>query len=105
MLGLSNVHVRLGGMAQGKSATDPVMVLAYLDDVVIGVPPELAERALSVAQEELGRVGLSLNVDKTEVWSKSGTPPDSLRRYWRPDGFVILGSPVDSDPHEAVGDL
>ena len=79
-----------------------VQVLAYLDDVVVLVPPELAAEVLPAAQRVLGEVGLDLRPDKTQAWSPSAPCPPGLEEQWRPDGLTLVGVPL-GEPLPADG--
>ena len=50
-----------------------VRVLAYLDDVALLAPPELAAEALAAAERHLAVLGLELNLGKTQAWSTRAT--------------------------------
>jgi Reverse transcriptase (RNA-dependent DNA polymerase). len=108
-LGLAPVLERLKTELQrlacerGFSERD-VMVLAYLDDVCLGVPPDLAEEALAVAEQLLAECGLQLNLTKCKAWSPSGVcPAASLQHLWNPSGLVVLGAPLDGMYATALG--
>ena len=55
-------------------------MIAHLDDLLLSLPPELVQEGLTLAQEELGTVGLTLNEAKTNAWAPQPPPP------WRPRG-------------------
>ena len=89
----------------------PVLVLVYLDDVVVAVPPELAASVVPAAAAAFGPgldgvrgAGLELEPTKTQLWVPSGVrppdAPDDVR--WMPDGLVIVGAVVDSLSDERV---
>eukprot|EP00665_Eupelagonemidae_sp_cell47_P009391 gene9391-6073_t len=74
-------------------------VLSYLDDITLGVPPLMARPALDVAQEELATVGLTLNMGKTNLYTKSGACPPRCSEWHRrlageANGFVAVGVPL-----------
>ena len=75
-----------------------VSLFAYLDDIVIMAPPDLAEVALETVRAALTELcGLELSDDKTQVWTpRRVRPPGFLARHWCPDGVVILGGPVEA---------
>ena len=59
-----------------------VRVLAYLDDVAVLTPPELAVEVLPTAQRVLGAFGLQLSLDKTQASSHAAARPAGLdERY------------------------
>jgi hypothetical protein len=64
---LEAIRVRLRGLHEGAH------VFAYLDDIIIVVPREIAAQAYDVVCEELERAGLAVNAGKTKVWSREGT--------------------------------
>ena len=75
-------------------------MLAYLDDVVLGVPASCFADALRLLREDLAAVGHFPNPRKLEIWTPSGIPPpsnlsESERARWRPDGLTVLGLPLE----------
>ena len=68
-----------------------VRVLAYLDDVTVVVPPELAAEVPAAAQRAVGNLGLELRADKTQAWSPNSACPAGLEGYWRPHGLTLVG--------------
>ena len=73
-----------------------VRVLAFLDDLAVLTPPELAAEVLPTAQRVLGSFGLVLAPEKTQAWSASAARPDGLEeRYWREAGLTLVGVPLD----------
>ena len=85
--------LRGAASAQGLRATD-VHVLAYLDDVIVLTPPELAGAVETAAQAALGALGLELQPQKTQVWSAQAPCPPGLEARWRRDGLTLLGVPL-----------
>ena len=71
-----------------------VHVLAYLDDVVVVAPPELAALMLPMAQRTLGELDLELQPAKTQVWSARSECPAGLGDQWRADGLTLVGVPL-----------
>ena len=69
-------------------------MLAYLDDVVVVTPPELAGEVLPAAQRALGAAGLALELAKTQAWSPCSACPPGLERQWRADGLTLVGVPI-----------
>ena len=60
-----------------------VAVFAYLDDTIIGVPPELAGAALTTAVEAFANAGHTVHPGKSACWSHSaeqGTLPECCQR-------------------------
>ena len=82
---------------------DRIGIYAYLDDIVMVVPPELAWTAIQEATQLLHtHCGLDINTTKTAIWSPSGCCPDQRRlKQWRAEGFVLLGTPMDKTGSEA----
>ena len=63
----------LDAIVQQLQALDAsARAFAYLDDIVVVVPPGRAEAAHDIVETCLGQCGLALNRDKTEVWSRNG---------------------------------
>ena len=93
---------RLRALQQGlrdlaiERGVDPsrVRVLAYLDDVVVMVPPVMAGEVLPMAQRLLGEIGLLLRSDKTQVWSARAPCPAGLESQWRQEGLTLVGVPL-----------
>ena len=56
--------------------------------------PEVAELAVATLQDSLlASCGLSIAMDKTQVWTPGGDPPPgSLVSSWLADGIVLLGA-------------
>ena len=71
-----------------------VRVLAYLDDVAVLVPPELATEVQSAATRALGALGLELRPEKTQAYSKSAPCPPGLQEQWREYGLTLVGVPL-----------
>ena len=82
---LAALEKKLRQLAQERGL-DPnrVRVLAYLDDVTVLVPPELATEVVPAAQAALGAAGLELRADKTQAWSRESACPAGLQEHWRP---------------------
>ncbi len=79
-----------------------VKVLAYLDDVAVLVPPELATEAQPAAARALGTLGLELRPEKTQVFSKGSPCPHGLEAQWREYGLTLVGVPL-GEPLPAGG--
>ena len=76
---LARLETRLRGLARLRVLdTKGVLVIAYLDDLLLSLPPELVQEGLILAQEELGTVGLTLNEAKTNAWAPQPPPPEVL---------------------------
>ena len=79
-----------------------VRVLAYLDDVALLAPPELAAEALAAAERHLAVLGLELNLGKTQAWSARSACPPELTDYRREAGVTLVGVPL-GDAMPAAG--
>ncbi len=79
-----------------------VRVLAYLDDVAVLVPPELATEAQPAAQRALGVFGLELRPEKTQAWARRGDCPAGLEQQWHECGLTLVGVPL-GEPLPAGG--
>ncbi len=83
---------------EGEAAAADVLLLAYLDDVLLGVPADCFADALRTLQEELATVGHIPNPRKLEIWTPSGVQPPGLpaaaQAQWRADGLTVLGLPL-----------
>ena len=64
--------------ARLQSLHPSARVFAYLDDVVVVVPPEQAGAAQALVGAGLAACGLSLNASKTKVWSRSPAATSGL---------------------------
>ena len=74
-----------------------VRVLAYLDDVSVLTPPELAAHVLPAAQRILGEVNLELEPRKTQMWSAASPFPEGLEERWCENGLTLMGVTLGSD--------
>ena len=79
-----------------------IHLLAYLDDVTILVPPEMASEALAAAAAAFQRFGLQLRPDKTQAWSLRAPCPEGLQDQWRRGGLTLVGVPL-GEPLPASG--
>ena len=76
---------------------------AYADDTVLTATPDGAMEAIRAWQEQLRRIGLSLNADKLQVWNpaRAVLPPELERAFpslqISTEGFVMCGLPVDTE--------
>eukprot|EP00660_Eupelagonema_oceanica_P019213 gene19213-biopygen37779 len=85
---------------EGDDATATLLheVLCYLDDITLVVPEKLLAQAIAIAEEELAAIGLKLNREKTNAWTKTGKCPRGCEVYWKQGssdagGFVLVGVP------------
>jgi len=79
-----------------------VRVLAFLDDLAVLTPPELAAEVVPTAHRVLGAFGLELNTGKTQVWSRASPRPTGVAaQHWRAAGLtlvgVLLGEPLPAN--------
>ena len=63
--------------AQLVGVSPSCRVFSYLDDVMVVIPAAFAETALNAVVTELEGVGLTVNADKTAVWTKDPLTPES----------------------------
>ena len=70
----------------------------YMDDGVLVGPPTEVASALSIIQAESSKAGLSLNLDKCEIWSPNAIPSGVLPSTIpvADSGFLLLGAPIGS---------
>ena len=61
--------------AQLLGVSPSCRVFSYLDDVMVVIPAAFAETALNAVVTELEGVGLTVNADKTAVWTKDPLTP------------------------------
>ncbi len=71
-----------------------VRVLAYLDDVAVLVPPELATEVQAAETRALGALGLELRLEKTQAFSKRTPCPPGLEEQWKESGLTLVGVPL-----------
>ena len=92
----------------GPGAAADVLLFAYLDDVVLGVPQEACAAALQILHEELATIRHFPSWDKLEIWSPGGRPPpglpEDLRPCWRAEGLTVLGLPLEAAETGGGGD-
>ena len=81
------------------AAGEAVAVYAYLDDLVVRCPPELAAGVAPAAQEALATLGGWVHGGKTQAWSLSSPrPSDFPEAQWRTEGLLLLGTPHGEGP-------
>eukprot|EP00975_Prorocentrum_lima_P033609 7053113-Prorocentrum_lima.AAC.1 len=75
-------------------------VTAYLDDVVLSLPPGLVQFGFDQAQAKLAEIGLLLNVAKTRLWAPITPPPPALQFAWSASGVSVVGGmlTVEEEP-------
>ena len=106
---LTRLEERLRALAD-ELGEDPeeVTIMAYLDDVLLGLPPSLVQRGLELAREELATAGLDLVEAKTHAWAPEPPPTAVLdwlkeRGFWCPEGFRLLGTLLSGGREVALG--
>ena len=104
---LQRARVRIRSLvesAEGLAAANAVLLVAFLDDVVIGVPSRVFAAALRILHEELRTVGHVPHWGKLEFWSPAGRRPPGLppeATGWNPRGLTVLGVPLPAPPPTA----
>ena len=100
---LQRLEEQLQDLAEARGlARDSARVLAFLDDVALLLPPEIADQALPLSQATLREFGLELALAKTQAWSRRSPCPPSLLPYWRANGLTLVGAPL-GEPLPANG--
>ena len=78
---------------------EAIGVSAYLDDLVIRVPPCLAGAVVPAADRALRSMGGRLNPRKCHGWSPETAEPAGLPEgFWQPEGLLLLGTPHGEGP-------
>ena len=79
------LRTALESLASELTPTEPVLVLLYLDDVIVAVPPRLAGVVVPAAQTCFGEgidgasgPGLALQPAKSQDWSPCGFRPRNV---------------------------
>ena len=89
-----------------EEAEAAVVVGAYLDDVVVGLPAEAAGRVPALAAQAFAPAGCLVEQQKTKVWVPAGLCPAGCEEWWSPRGLRILGAPAEGEtPLAALGEL
>ena len=70
-----------------EEAEAAVVLGAYLDDVVVGLPAELAARVPSLAAQAFASVGCLVEQQETKVWVPAGLCPAGCEAWWTPRGL------------------
>ena len=92
---LQRLEEQLQDLAEARGlARDSARVLAFLDDVALLLPPEIADQALPLSHATLREFGLELALAKTQAWSRRSPCPPSLLPYWRASGLTLVGAPL-----------
>ena len=94
--GLRELEEALRDAAAARGlARERVRVFAFLDDLAVLTPPELAAEVLPTAQRVLDAFELELNAAKTQVWSRASPRPTGvLEEHWRAAGLTLVGVPL-----------
>ena len=81
-------------------------VSAYLDDLVVRVPPCLAGAVVPAADRALRPMGGRLKPRKCHGWSPGIAEPAGLPAdFWQPEGLLLLGTPHGEGPSRGEGAL
>ncbi|CAE8656834.1 unnamed protein product [Polarella glacialis] len=88
------------GQNEDRQVSMFAALLSYLDDLSLAVPAHLADAARTIVTEELARVGLEINADKSGVYAPFGQCPPGCVDWWgnavRHDGLLVCGKPFDA---------
>ena len=90
-----------------EDAESEVVLGAYLDDVLVGLPAPLAAQVPAIAAQAFAPAGCEVEQHKTKVWVPAGLCPAGVSaRWWSPDGLRVLGAPAEGEtPLAALGEL
>ena len=89
-----------------EDADAAVVLGAYLDDVLVGLPAAAAARVPELAEETFAPAGCQVQQEKTKVWVPEGICPLGCQDWWEPAGLRVLGAPQGSEtPLAALGEL
>ena len=82
-----------------ETVEEAIGVTAYLDDLVIRVPPVLVAEVVPAAERALRGMGGRLNQRKCKAWSPGSPKPEGLPDgFWQEDGLLLLGTPHGEGP-------
>ena len=82
-----------------------VVLGAYLDDVLVGLPASVAGQVPALAAQAFHTVGCVVEQGKTKVWVPTGHCPPGCVDWWSQKGLRILGAPAEGVvPLAALGD-
>ena len=65
-----------------------VVIGAYLDDVLVGLPAAAAARVPELAAEAFARARCVVEQQKTKVWVPAGLCPSGCQAWWSPRGLL-----------------
>ena len=86
------VAALVGEFGYSPADAEAAVVLgAYLDDVVVGLPAEAASRVPALAAQAFAPAGCLVEQQKTKVWVPAGLCPAGCEERWSPRGLRILG--------------
>jgi len=89
-----------------QEAEAAVVLGAYLDDVVVGLPAVVAARVPALAAQAFAPAGCVVEQQKTKVWVPGGLCPAGCEEWWSPRGLRVLGAPAEGEtPLAALGEL
>ena len=89
-----------------EEAEAELVLGAYLDDVLVGLPAAAAARVPGLAAAAFAPLGCAVQEEKTKVWVPNGTCPPACAAWWSPRGLRVLGAPAEADtPLAALGEL
>ena len=89
-----------------REAEEAVVLGAYLDDVLVGVPAAVAARVPALAAQTFAPAGCLVEQQKTKVWVPAGLCPDGCEAWWSPRGLRVLGAPAEGEtPLASLGEL
>ena len=101
------VAALVGEFGYSPADAEAAVVLgAYLDDVVVGLPAEAASRVPALAAQAFAPAGCLVEQQKTKVWVPAGLCPAGCEEWWSPRGLRILGAPAEGEtPLAALEEL
>ena len=101
---LQKLEEELQDLARARGlAPRRVRVFAFLDDLAVLTPPELAGEVVPTARRLLANFGLELRAEKTQAWSRAAARPAGLDAdHWREGGLTLVGVPL-GEPLPARG--
>ena len=83
-----------------------IVIGAYLDDVLVGLPAGAAARVPELAAEAFARARCVVEQQKTKVWVPAGLCPSGCQGWWSPRGLRVLGAPQGTEtPLAPLGEL
>ena len=74
-----------------EQAEAELVLGAYLDDVLVGLPAAAAARVPGLAAEAFAQAGLTVGERKAKVWVPAGLCPAGSAAWWSPQGLRVLG--------------